>query len=109
MKMFENYINERLGQQLFLLPGVAFATYKIHGEECYIVEIHVEEEHRRKHIAFDIGNEITKIAKAHGCKLLLGSVNLNANGATISHKGMLAFGFEPHTANDNFIMYRKAI
>jgi ribosomal protein S18 acetylase RimI-like enzyme len=107
MNLWAKYIKEREGYDS-LETEHGFATYIISGEDCYIRDIYVDPDFRQTGIASDMADEITKIAKASGCKRLLGSVCPNANGVTTSMKVLLSYGFEFLGVKD-LIYFKKEI
>lgn len=102
------YIKEREGKSI-LENEHGFFTYKIQGEECYIEDIFIKKESRRKNIGTEMADEIYKIAKASGCKFLTGSCIPSTNGATESMKAMLAYGFQIHSCTTDRIVLFKEI
>lgn len=86
-----------------------FASYRISGEECYIKDIWVHQDYRKKSVASDMADDIVAIAKRAGCKYLTGSVYINIKNPTASTKVLLAYGFEIHSLVPNGIVFRKAI
>lgn len=102
------YALEREGVET-LEQAYGFCTYKISGEECYIIDIYVEPDHRKTSLASDMANVVTEIARDRGCTYLLGSVAPQANSATASLKVLLAYGFELAKAEPNAIWFTKGI
>lgn len=109
MQMYRDYIKERLGHDLVELPGIGFATYAIQNGECYIIDTYVEKSLREGGYAKKLADQIVLIAKENGCAILKGSVCLTAANIELSVKGMLAYGFKIVSANDNFLIFKKAI
>lgn len=109
VKMYASYILERLGREIVIFDGLGFGTFKIEGEDCYIVDIYVEKEHRKGNVATAIANDIQKIAIERGCKTLSGSVDLRANNPHISMFALLGYGMRPVSALDHFIIFKKEV
>lgn len=109
MKMYADYLKERLGDGLVETPH-GFATYRFTDEKsCYIVDIYVDPAHRKKGIAGDLADHITEIAKARGCTRLLGSVVPSSHGSTDSVRVLLAYGMRLDSSANDFILFRKDI
>lgn len=102
------YAKEREGRDTLELEG-GFATYVINKAECYIVDIYVLPEWRRSGLAKTLLDAVSKEASTQGCKYILGSVCPSANGATVSLKAMLHYGFELVKAENNMIWFTKEI
>jgi GNAT superfamily N-acetyltransferase len=109
--MFNEYATEKgLGPRLFYIEGSGFATYHIHKNgECYIEDIYVVKEKRKEKIASKMADEIAKIAKDHGCRILTGSVNLEINDFESSQKVLRAYGFKYAGTTDNVEAYAKEL
>ena len=104
---YGQYIKEREGKDI-LESEHGFFTYKIHGEECYIEDIFIKKESRRKNIGTEMADEIAKIARDAGCKYLTGTCIPSTNGATESMKAMFSYGFRIHSCvNDKIILYKE--
>jgi hypothetical protein len=109
MKMYADYISERLGREILLYDGLGFGTFKIEGDDCYIVDIFVEPGARQGNVATSIADDIKKIALERGCKTLTGSVDLKANNPHISMQALLGYRMKPVSALDHFIIFKKDI
>ena len=89
-----------------------YATYEFCQDSvCYIVDIFVEKEHRNALYASKLADKITEIAKARECKILVGSVCLDAEGADASVKVLYGYGMRlSHIdGNENMIYFKKEI
>lgn len=106
--LYSEYIQERENKSI-VEHDKGFATYKIIGLECYIIDIYVKPEARKEGLASKMADEITEIAKSKGCKILSGSVYPAANGSTESLKVLLAYGFKLHDAQNGMISMYKEI
>lgn len=100
------YLKEREGFDC-ILRDEGFASYKITGDECYIKDIFVFPDYRKKGIAAEMADDISRIALGRGCKFLTGSVCTTANGAHASMLVLLAYGFKIHSAVQYGIYFRK--
>lgn len=86
-----------------------FCVYELHPEHCYIEDIFVSKEFRRKGLATVLANEVTELAKNHGCKRLFGSVVPSAKGAQESLLTLLSYGFRIHEARPDLVFFVKEI
>jgi GNAT superfamily N-acetyltransferase len=88
-----------------------FATYELlpeHGA-LYIIDIFVRKGARKSGLASQMADEITTVARQHGCRWLLGSVDPRTNGATASVRVLLAYGFEVSHLDGDLVMFKKEI
>lgn len=108
MKQLAEYFKEREGFDS-IVTDEGFASYRFAGEECYIRDIWVSHDYRKKRVAADMADAIAERARKHGCKYLTGSVNTLANNATASVKVLLAYGFQIHSAIQGAILFRKEL
>lgn len=106
--MYANYIKERLDRGYYESEH-GFATYKISGQECYIIDIYVEPGFRKTDEASSMADAIVEIAKDAGCKYLTGSVAPSANGSTASIKVLFGYGFRVLRSENDFIWFIKEI
>jgi predicted GNAT family acetyltransferase len=106
--LYAKYILERENKNIIETDS-GFATYIIQGEECYIENIFVLEEMRKKGSASYLAGRVTEIAKEMNCKRLIGSVRPSARGSTESLKVLLAYGFKLLSASNDAIFFVKEI
>lgn len=108
MSLYADYIKEREGKDT-VETADGFATYISHEDGMYIESIYVKPEQRKSGAAAKLADIITEIARAKQLKKLYGSVSPSAIGSTASLKVLLAYGFELHSAQPNFIVMKKDI
>lgn len=106
MHQLAAYFKEREGFDS-IVTDEGFATYKISGEECYIRDIWVHKDYRKKGIASEMADDIAAIAKKAGCTYLTGSVSTTANHSTESCLVLFAYGFKIHSVVQYGIYFRK--
>lgn len=111
MKMYANYILERLGRDTIVIPDIGFATFEIDGDECYLVDIFVEKKYRKDGFGKVMADQICKIAKRKGCTVLKGFVQTDANNSDVSEKVLLAYGMTlfAEVADQNLKIFKKEI
>ncbi len=105
---YGQYIKEREDRDIFENEH-GFFTYKIFGDECYIVDMFIEKKFRRLGIATEMANVVEKIAKEHGCKFITGTCVPSTNGATESMKAMFHHGFKVHSCEQDKIILIKEL
>ncbi len=108
MQQLANYLKERQGVDS-IIRDEGFATYKINGEECYIVDIWTAPDYRKRGVAAEMADDIARIAIAQGCKYLTGSIDVTTNGAHDSMLVLLAYGFRLHSAVNYGLFFRKSL
>jgi ribosomal protein S18 acetylase RimI-like enzyme len=91
--LYAQYIKEREGREI-IEKRWGFITYKIAGEECDIDTVYIVPEYRNAKAASSLTESVIEIAKAAGCKTLIGYNDPETDGSSVSMKAMLAFGFE---------------
>lgn len=109
-KMINDYSSERgVGPKVLFKETAGYATYHITDDECYIEDIYVVPEKRKDHIAKNMADEISAIAKDLGCGVLTGSVCLADKNAETNKKVLLAYGMMPLKESDGMEYYWKEI
>lgn len=112
MKMYADYLKERLGDEI-VLRDEGFATYRF-VDDCgtpavYIVDIYVRPDFRKTKIASEMADSIANIAKEKGYHRLIGSVDSTAKTATDSIKVLLAYGMQFHRQAPGGLIFKKEI
>lgn len=102
------YTKEKDGREVIENEN-GFIVYEIKDDLCYIADIYVIPEKRRRNVASDFAYSVETIAKEKGVKRVLGSVVPTANGATESLKAMLEYGFKLQSSQINFLWLEKDI
>lgn len=103
MSLAAEYMKEREGTET-LEKENGFATYKINGTQCYIIDIYVRPDFRKSGLAASMADEIAEIAKSEGCNHLLGSVDTRTQSATTSARVLFSYGFKL-LKNEGFMTY----
>lgn len=106
--MFFKYVKEREGLEK-LESEMGFLTYKFRGVDCYIKDIYVLPEHRKKNVASIMADKVAEIAKAAGVHILTGSIDSRAGGAEASEKVLISYGMKPYTKEGFVTYYAKEI
>lgn len=105
--LYAQYIQEREGFEI-IEDELGFATYIISGDECYIRDIYVLPEYRKINIASSYSDQIAKIAKEKGCKVLTGTVFPSAKGSTESLMAVIKSGFKiANSTNEKIILIKE--
>lgn len=108
LSLYGQYVQEREGKQI-IENECGFATYKIFGEECYVVDIFIKKEFRRSSQASGLADHIALMAKEAGCKFLTGTCAPSTFGATESMKAMFGYGFKLHSCTEDKIILIKEL
>lgn len=108
IEMFKKYLKEVKNEDL-IYSDKGFATYILGDQECYIVDIHVNEEFRKKGQASKMADQIYQIAKQKGCKILTGTVYFKANNPTLSARALLGYGMQIVSGDSEKIIFAKEI
>lgn len=110
MKMYRDYLKERLGDEL-VEREEGFASYRYidNGSSVYIVDLYVRPDFRKTKIASQMADEIVRIAKEKGCKTLVGTVSSSAKNATDSIKVLLGYGMSFFACNQDGLIFKKEI
>ncbi len=106
--LYAKYLKERTEIEI-IEYDYGFATFSIFGEECYIRDIYIVPEERRKNAASTLADEIVEIARARGCTYLTGTVCPTTKGATVSLKVLIGYQMKLHAAKENLIVFKKDI
>lgn len=102
------YAKEREGMET-IEEDHGFITYKALPEEYRIFDIYVLPEHRKSGLASRMADQVVSLAKQNGCKIITGSVDTRANGATSSVKVLLAYGFKVLRTEGTMIYFLKEV
>lgn len=106
--MYKAYLKERSGRDT-VERHYGFAVYSITNQECYLEDIFVLPPFRRGKNATNLADEVVKIAKEQGCKVLTGSVATNAHNAHSSLLVLLSYGMKLLRAEANLVYFYKEI
>ena len=74
LKLYADYIKEVRGHELLSTP-LGFVSYHIDGEHLHIIDVYVRPEDRASGIGFGLCEEVVEIARASGCRKILGQVD----------------------------------
>lgn len=105
---YKNYLKEREGLETLETPH-GFSLYKIQGDECYLQDIYVVPEKRKSHVATQMADAVLEIARAKGCKWLVGSVSPATNNAHASLLILISYGMKLQKADKDIIYFSKRV
>lgn len=112
MKMYRDYLKERLGDELIERPE-GFATYRYVDDfgtpAVYIVDIYVRPDFRKTRVASEMADDICIAALKDGRKVLLGTVASSSKTATDSIKVLLAYGMDFYRCSQDGLIFRKEL
>jgi len=98
--LYAQYIKERQDHRI-LENEHAFITYQIKDKECFIVDMFVRKEYRRKGAGLSILNELKAIVE--GCAVITANIWLWDSNCHGTLQGALACGFKLVGTGDAFI------
>lgn len=109
MSLYADYLRERT-DDCIVETEHGFATYRfLPNDTVYIIDIYVVPEMRRKHYASNLADEIVRLAKARGCKRVIGTVVASAHGSDNSIKTLQGYGMKLQSHDASCIVFGKDI
>lgn len=109
MSMFADYFKEFCGDETIEIDE-GFAVYRfLDAETVYIVHIYVLPELREAGFASAIADSVVELAKAKGCKRLIGTVVPTAKHSAQSMHVLLGYGMTPVAIDGNMVVFGKDI
>jgi len=108
MSLYKDYLEET-GYIRIIETEVGFITYRITGNECYVIDLYVKPASRESGIAAGFVAWVTQEAKELGCKYLTGSVNLGMKNPTSNMKFHLSQGMQLVKAEPHALHFGKEI
>ena len=108
MSLYKDYIKERENRECIESED-GFITYKFFGTECYIIDLYVIPSKRKSSIASQMADQVERIAKDRGCKVLTGSVCPSTNNSTQSIQVLISYGFKLIKSEHDLICFAKEI
>jgi GNAT superfamily N-acetyltransferase len=108
MRQLAAYFEEREGFSCVQMDE-GFAVYRVDGDTCYLRDIWVERDYRKKGIATDLADRVAALARTLGCRYMTGSVDLSLPSATQSIKVLLAYGMIVTGAVGNGLYFKKEL
>jgi GNAT superfamily N-acetyltransferase len=110
MSLYADYLSERTND-FVIETSTGFVTYRFLDDQnaCFISDMFVVASERRHGIGSDLARQVVESAKRQGCTSLLCTVFTNAKGWTTSQKAIVAYGFNPISAEGPMIVFKKEI
>lgn len=111
MEQYKSYLEETYtGESCYIDPqNRGWASYKISGEECYIVHCYLAPEFRGLTLMSELCKKIEDIARSKGCTYMAGTVDTTARKPERSLKMMITDGYTLDSANNNIIVLTKKL
>lgn len=106
--MWLEYEKERRGLE-YIQTDQGFITYKVLDDECFIEDLFILPNCRRKGHATILANLVKEKAKLAECKYLSSNIDLKAIGAMESLALQLDYGMKPVAAHNNMLTMVKEI
>lgn len=105
--MYKEFFEE-LGTKV-IETEYGWANYIFYGESCYVENVYIKPEFRKKGMASAIVDTIGKIAKENGCINLLTTTNTKKDGVERSIQVILSYGFKYLRSDEGSIWYFKEL
>lgn len=107
--LYGQYLAEREDKDI-IETDKGFATFKVFDNgECYLQDIYVVPSERKTGLATEMADMVSKIAKARGCNLLVGSVCTDDKYATRNLQVLIAYGMEIYKNVGTVIFLKKKL
>ncbi len=106
--LYAKYIKEREGAEIIELDE-GFLSFQTSGEECFLKDLFILPEFRKEHVGARLVDELEKIGKERGCKIITGVICPAAQGATTAMLGAIKIGFSIHSSGVNQIFITRGI
>lgn len=106
--MYFDYLQERLGYEV-MQNDYGFIVLQIIGTDCYLHELYVRPEHRRKQNATYLADCALEKAKQSGCTKLWSQVVITTNGANEAMAAHLAWGMRLHSTDAGRVILSREI
>ena len=106
--LYYQYIKERMKADV-IEADHGFVTFRLLGEECFVCDIYVEENERRKSVCRDLIEGLTAKAKEAGCKYIAGRIYLNDNGKERTLQAAFGIGFKLLRSDHDSVLVFKEI
>jgi hypothetical protein len=104
--LYAKYISQRAGYEI-LENEHGFVIYKINGEECFIVDMFVDNDKRGTGACKNLINSLVEIAKEKSCKFISGNIHLNDIGCNTTIVAAIYLGFKIIKAEFNILAIKK--
>lgn len=108
MKHYVDYVKERSGADV-ITTDVGFVTYRIQGDECFLMEIYTAPEHRRSHRGAELVDAVALKGRSAGCKFISATISPQAGGSTEAMAAAIKVGFKLHSSGQNCVILTKEI
>jgi len=106
---YKEYIQETQRCKI-LETNYGFATYKIEGSLCYIIDVYVHPEERSQKLSHELADTIVQEAREMGCSQLLTTVNMsNSQENRENIYAILNYGFNLIRSNEHALYFMKRI
>jgi hypothetical protein len=106
--MFEKYMKERQNADI-VQDERGFIFYRIQSNECYIVEMFVDEPFRKTKAAHELMEIVELLAVDCQCKFLTANIHLDDKGCNRALRAAFKYGFKLAQANNNIIFIVKEL
>lgn len=105
--LYAQHLEERGGKLLETAHG--YAEYRVIGNECFIVDMHVAKEFRKTGEGRGLTLALADVAKAAGCTTLTGNIQISDPGCSNTLIASLTVGFKVVGAVGQTIVIEKEL
>jgi GNAT superfamily N-acetyltransferase len=115
MTSYKDYLMFKYDYEGAIERDGAFLLYRFFRDEAgnctelNIGDIYVPPQKRNDGLATKLGDEVTMIAKAKGCRFMTCQTELTGKGDEVSMIVILSYGFKPYKAEGNKIQFLKEV
>jgi len=111
--MYKSFIEERYGCEFIEFDNVGWLSYTMSSDICYLQDMYIVPEHRRKGYSQEMAAAVENIARDNRCTKLMTTVNLDyaekGKGDRANMYAILKFGFNLIKSGNNYLVFRKDI
>lgn len=106
--LYARYVEERRGLSSIWKP-YGFLTYKVAGNECFIVDMFIEKSERKSGKGRELISELSAIARVNGCEVITANIHLADPNANKTLAASLATGFVVSAADADVLLISKKV
>lgn len=106
--LYAQYVKERENAEV-LEYDWGFATYKMAKDHVYLQELYVVPTERKNGHCKQMYEDVLKVAKDAGIKVMYGSVVPSTPFGNSMYKIMLDYGFKLHSSSTDIVYLKKDI
>ena len=106
--LWYKYVNTRQGAEI-IESELGFVQFKLAGEECFIMEMFVDQEARGKGTKNELLSDLEALAIENDCKIITGNIDAKDPFAARTLRAAFKWGFKILKAQNDIILIGKEI